>query len=215
METVLVSILNLEAFQAARLTRNPFDFLVLRDFVRPETLPAINRDYPQISQGGSFPVEVLDFGPGFAELLAELNGPLLRAAFAEKFGIDLEGRPTMVTVRGRCTARDGQIHTDSKTKIITGLIYLNSEWQEPGGQLRLLRSADDLNDIIVEVPPESGTLVAFRRSENSFHGHTPFVGERRVLQFNWMTSALVRRRELSRHRFSALMKRLVPILPVR
>jgi len=215
LETVLVSILNLEAFQAAPLTRKPFDFLVLRDFVRPEALPAINRDCPQIIEGGSFPVEALDFGPAFAELLAELEGPVLRAAFADKFGIDLEGRPTMATVRGRCTTRDGNIHTDSKTKIITVLIYLNSEWKEQGGQLRLLRSADDLNDIIVKVPPEGGTLVAFRRSENSFHGHTPFVGERRVLQFNWMTSSLVRRRELSRHRLSALMKRLVPILSVR
>src|SRR5262249_31928492 len=154
LETILASILNLEAFQAAPLTRNPFDFLVLRDFVRPDALPAINPYYPQIAQCFSFTVEGLDFGPTLSELLAEIDGSLLQAAFAEKFGIGLAGRPTMATVRGRCTARDGRIHTDSKTKIITALIYLNSEWQEREGQLRLLRSADDLNDVIVEVPPE-------------------------------------------------------------
>ena len=27
-----------------------------------------------------------------------------------------------------------------------------------------------------KVPPEWGTLLAFRRAENSFHGHKPFVG---------------------------------------
>jgi hypothetical protein len=41
-------------------------------------------------------------------------------AFELKFSIDLTGRPTMITVRGRCSKeKDGKIHTDSKTKIIT------------------------------------------------------------------------------------------------
>jgi SM-20-related protein len=188
---------------------------VLREFVRPGAQPAISRDFPRIERGGSFPVGGLTYGPAFAELLVELDSPHVRAAFADKFAIDLEGRPTMATVRGQCTTRDGNIHTDSKTKIITALIYLSPEWREPGGQFRLLRSAHDLDDFIVEVRPEHGTLVAFRRSENSFHGHTPFIGERRVLQFNWVTSPEVVRRELSRHRLSAWMKRLVPIPSLR
>jgi len=34
--------------------------------------------------------------------------------------------------------------------------------------------------MIVEVPPSDGTLVAFKRSDNSWHGHKPFSGKRRV-----------------------------------
>ena len=61
-------------------------------------------------------------------------------AFEEKFGIDLNGRPTMITARGRCGTRDGNIHTDAVTKIITALVYMNPHWEEAGGCLRLLVS---------------------------------------------------------------------------
>jgi hypothetical protein len=70
----------------------------------------------------------------------------------------------------------------------------------------LLRSATDLDDVLVEVPPLEGTLLMFRRRNNSFHGHNPFTGERRVIQFNWVTSRRVLLWEQTRHRFSALLK---------
>ena len=131
-----------------------------------------------------------------------------RAAFEEKFEIDLTDRPTMITVRGRCWEKDGSIHTDSVTKLITVLIYMNSSWEDSGGQLRLLRSGEDLEDYVAEVPPEEGTLIAFRRSDHSWHGHKPFVGPRRVIQLNWVTSQGVLRYETRRHRYSAFLKRL-------
>jgi SM-20-related protein len=60
------------------------------------------------------------------------------------------------------------------------------------------------------VPPDWGTLLAFRRADNSYHGHTPFEGERRSIQINWVVSRDVVDRELARHRMSARLKRLVP-----
>ncbi|MBV9645290.1 MAG: 2OG-Fe(II) oxygenase, partial [Verrucomicrobia bacterium] len=105
--------------------------------------------------------------------------------------------------------KDGKIHTDSKTKIISVLIYLNSNWESAGGRLRLLRSGADLDDMILEVPPVEGTLLAFKRSENSWHGHRAFVCERRVVQFNWVTDEEVLRREQGRHRFSATIKKIL------
>jgi SM-20-related protein len=211
----LPSVVDLNAFRATPLTREPFNFLVVRDFVRPEARTNIDQDFPCIPRGGSFPVEVLEYGVAFARLVEELNGAEVRRAFEEKFSIDLMGRPTMTTVRGRCTTRDGNIHTDSETKIITALIYLNPDWCDAGGRFRLLRSAKDLDDVIVEVLPERGALVAFRRSANSYHGHTPFVGERRVVQFNWITEEKVVRRELMRHRVSARIKRFMAIPSLR
>ena len=120
--------------------------------------------------------------------------------------MDLKGRPTMVTVRGRSGTRDGNIHTDAASKIITVLLYMNPRWEEPGGRLRLLRSPDDIEDAIVEAPPVAGTLVAFRRSDNSYHGHKPFVGPRRVIQLNWVTDRGTVGREILRHRASAWLK---------
>ena len=113
----------------------------------------------------------------------------------------------MITVRGRCQDRDGRIHTDSTAKLVTALLYFNDGWEAPGGRLRLLRRPDDLDDVIAEVPPDSGTLVAFRRSDRSFHGHEPFVGVRRYVMINWMASTLSAKRELLKHRISASAKR--------
>jgi SM-20-related protein len=181
----------------------------LPGFVKAEACKVINRDYPQIRNSGSFPVSEVTYGPAFQELINHLNGADMRAAFERKFQIDLNGRPSMITVRGRCSEKDGKIHTDSKTKIITVLIYMNPSWEESGGRLRLLRSDTDLDDVICEIPPLEGTLLAFKRADNSWHGHRSFSGERRVIQFNWVTDEDVVNREQNRHKVSAFFKRLL------
>jgi hypothetical protein len=201
-------MLNLARFEATGLCREPFEYLVVPGFLRDEACAAIHADFPRVDRPGSFPLESQRYGPAFAALIRELSGPEVQAAFEEKFGIDLAGRPTMFTVRGRCSERDGQIHTDSASKLITVLIYMNPNWEESGGRLRLLRSGADLDNYIIEVPPEEGTLIGFRRSHNSWHGHKPFIGPRRVIQMNWVTSEKVLRYENRRHRISAMMKKV-------
>ena len=116
----------------------------------------------------------------------------------------------MFTVRGECRASDGKIHTDSATKIITVLLYMNENWDKDGGRLRILRNGTDLDDYAEEVPPHGGTLLAFRRSENSWHGHEPFQGQRRAIQMNWVTDKSVVAREQGRHRLSTTLKKLNP-----
>jgi hypothetical protein len=208
--------LRLEAFRATPLVKEPFEHLIVSGFVGPAALAAINADYPKISTSGSFPVDQVGYGPSFQTLLDELESDAFREAFEEKFALDLSGRPTVTTVRGRCDARDGKIHTDSTSKIITVLIYMNESWEQACGRLRLLRSADNLNDIITEVPPVAGTMLAFKRSDNSWHGHEPFAGERRVIQFNWLTSEGNRQIAMLRHHTSASFKRVLQmILPGR
>lgn len=205
-----MSMLDLEAFRATPLTKEPFEYLVLPGFVRPEAHEAINADYPRLDYPGSVPLSEVDYGPRFEALVEELKGEPMRAAFAEKFGLSLEGRPTMLTVRGRCGKKDGQIHTDSVTKVITVLIYMNPTWETTEGRLRLLRSPDDIEDVIVEIPPQNGMLVAFRRSDNSYHGHKPFIGPRRVIQLNWVADEGYLKFEARRHRISSFFKRLLP-----
>ena len=119
--------------------------------------------------------------------------------------------PVMVTLRARTRPVDGQIHTDSETKIVTALIYLNEDWSNQGGRLRLLRGPDDIEDMIAEVPPDAGTLLAFRRTDNSWHGHKPFDGVRRSIMLNWMVDAATMRRELRRHALSAGVKSLLTL----
>ncbi len=204
-----MSMLDLAKFHATELSRDPFDFLVVSGFVKAEAQDAINTDFPQLDMPGSVPLSGLRYGPAFAALIDELKGQAVRRAFERKFGIDLSRRPTMFTVRSRCWERDGRIHTDSASKVITVLIYMNPGWEEAGGRLRLLRSGTDLDDFVVEVPPEAGTLICFRRCDNSWHGHKPFNGPRRAIQMNWVNSQNVLRYETTRHRISAVIKRIL------
>ncbi len=199
----------MDAFGATPLTKQPFEYLIVPNFVRSETCARINADYPSISQTGSFPVAQLSFGSAFQSLLDDLESDQFRSAFEQKFAIDLNGRPCTTTVRGQCSIKDGQIHTDSESKIITVLIYVNPAWEADGGRLRLLRSGTDLDDVVAEVPPQEGTLLAFKRADNSWHGHKPFAGPRRVIQFNWVTSERNRRLAMLRHHISAPIKRLL------
>lgn len=203
------SCLDLDRFAATPLARDPFDHIVVPGFLREDARAALATAFPRIDDGGSHPASARGGDPRFAALLAELQGPDVARAFAEKFGIDLGGRPTMVTLRGRSRAKDGRIHTDSASKLLTALIYMNPGWTDEGGRIRLLRNGENLEDYAVEVAPELGTLLAFRCTPNAFHGHRPFVGVRRSIQLNWVTDESVVRRELRRHGLSAWTKRLV------
>jgi SM-20-related protein len=203
-------ILDLDRLRRAPLRRDPFDFVIVDNFVRAEHLQALLADFPQVRGHGSFPLGTVSCGTVFSAFAEELEGEDLRRAIEEKFAIDLAGRPTMITVRGRSDGKDGRIHTDSATKLITLLLYMNLGWDAAAGRLRLLRGADDLDDCVAEVAPLAGTMVAFRRSAASFHGHYPHRGERRALQLNWVTDQTVVRRELGRHGWSARLKALNP-----
>ncbi|UCH73000.1 MAG: 2OG-Fe(II) oxygenase [Rhodospirillales bacterium] len=200
-------LVDLEHLRHTPVSTDPFDHIVVPEFIRKEALANLHRDYPDVGRPGSFPVSTVSFGPSFGRVLEEIQSPAMTAAIGEKFDIDLAGRPTMVTVRDRCRARDGQIHIDSKGKLVTVLIYMNPPWEDAGGRLRLLRGPDDIDAYSVEVPPDEGTLLAFRCTPDAWHGHKSFEGRRRAIQLNWVIDESYLNREQRRHRISAFFKR--------
>jgi len=201
--------LNFDRLTATPVEPVPFPFVIVPRFIEGSSREDVAQDFPEVSQAGSYPLLSLRYGPAFGLLIDALTGPEMTKAVEQKFDIDLSGRPTMTTVRGRCEARDGHIHTDSKTKLITMLLYMNDHEDADRGRLRILRSSSDLNDVAAEVPPDEGTLLIFRNGPNAWHGFEPISGPRRVIQVNWVTDESVVRREQSRHRVSAFFKRLV------
>jgi SM-20-related protein len=117
-----MSVLNLAAVDRAELQRDPFDFLVVRNAIEPETLEALNQDYPQIDKPANYAPEDLRYGPRFGELLEELDSPEFERRVAGKFGVDLAGTHKTITVRRYSEPSDGHIHTDHWSKIITLLV---------------------------------------------------------------------------------------------
>lgn len=200
--------LDIEALKAAPLATEPFEYVLVPGFIGPDSVRCVNATFPPITTGGSYPLDSLEAGMAIKEVIDELDGEAFEAAISEKFGVDLAGRPKMYSLRGYTRSKDGQIHTDSRDKIITVLLYLNENWGHAGGRLRLLRNGHDVDDFVAEVPPDNGTLLAFRRSDRSWHGHHPFDGPRRSLQMNWMTSEGSKGWHKVRHTLSAAIKKL-------
>lgn len=202
-----MSGLDWQALSQAQLQREPYDHFHLANVLTPECAKGVAEDFPAISGTGSYSLSDAKPGPALAALVADLESDRFRDFLSHTFGVDLSGKPTLITLRGNCGAQDGKIHTDSESKILTILLYLNADWSGTEGQLRVLRSGSDLEDYAFEVPPTMGSLLAFRRSDNSWHGHTRYDGPRRVLQINYLQSARNSLVSELRHRISALTKR--------
>jgi hypothetical protein len=203
--------LDYAALRATPLATDPFPHMVVANFVPLEALHAVIADLPALGKRGSFPADALTLGPNARALMDEMEGPQLRQAIGERFGLDLDDAPTMVTLRGWTNDRDGYIHRDSTAKRVTVLLYLNpatDAWAQHEGCLRLLRGPDDLADYAVEVPPVNGTLLVFPNGPDAWHGHKRFTGQRFSVQLNYMTTDAKARSELRRHRISAFVKRL-------
>ena len=118
-------------------------------------------NFPAIESGGSFHTENLIDG-SIKNLVDELEGDDFKQILEDKFEIDLSDAQVLTTLRGYLRSKDGQIHTDSKTKVLTVLLYLNLNWNSSVGNLRLLKINNSLDNYIKEISSEFGNLVAFK-----------------------------------------------------
>jgi SM-20-related protein len=199
--------INISAVQHQPVVTAPFPHLVIPNFINLAFLPALITTFPVINKRGSIPVTSINLSSIFQQFVAELQGDALRQIIAEKFAINLEDKPPMLTLRGYTTTRDGYIHTDSKDKLITILLYMNPSWSTTDGNLRLLNSKKSLEDYFLEVPAQAGTCLIFAVTPNCWHGHKPFIGKRLSMQLNYLTSQKALRKHYNLHKFTAFIKK--------
>lgn len=201
--------LDWRAIETTALVHEPFDHIWASQVLEPDCVAAIPREFPAIKSAGSFSLADAPPGPVLSGLIEDLMSWRFRAQMMRIFEVDLENRPAVVTLRGQCAACDGRVHTDSRSKVLSLLIYLNEGWTGREGQLRLMGSEDGFATAPVEIPATMGSMVAFRRTDNSWHGHSTVVGQRRALQLNYLQTARASLAGQVRHRVSAFAKRLV------
>jgi len=186
-----------------------FPLLIAEGVLDPSAEQALIDDFPRYRGAGFFPHADADCGPALNALVGELTAP----AFADRIG-DLLGIarlskfPVLVTICRALNLRHGTIHTDSQSKIASALVYLNPDWVPThAGCLRFLSTGNDIEALVApEIKPLYGMLTAFRRTDNSFHGHLPYEGERRVIQIAWLVDAAAVDRKTRRGRFSRAIK---------
>ncbi|AGG88947.1 2OG-Fe(II) oxygenase [Rhodanobacter denitrificans] len=189
----------------------PFPFMMAHGQLPDEVRDDLDRDFPRYASAGFFPYDPADCGPSVNALIESMTAPAFARAIGARLGVEhLDQYPTLVTLCRLLNKRHGTIHTDSKSKVVTALIYLNPQWPDTSdGCLRFLRKIDDIDSIVApELAPLYGEFAVFKRCENSFHGHLPYEGERRVIQVAWLTSEEEKRRKTKRGKFSRAFKKL-------
>ena len=204
----MIPTVNLEN---AQVYHEPFDFLVARDTLSKSFARSLQYDLPRLRLAGYLPYHKNQCGPSVNNLIQQLQSEPVASEIGELLGIDnLSEYPAYVSVSRHLERRHGRIHTDGPSKVATALLYLNPVWKQEGkGCLRFLHSDTDFSaTVIPEIKPLYGTLVAFKRSDNSYHGHLPFKGPRDVIQVAWLKSDKDALRKAKRGRVTELLKQI-------
>jgi len=204
------SVIDIDAVRSAQLSHEPYDFFCGSNFLRQEAIDDLRRDFPDISKPGYLTVDEVSLRGRFKTLIDELEGAELTEALSQKFGKNLHPHPRLTTIMRRSQAKYGAIHTDSASKIMTMLVYMNDAWQgDEGGRLRVLYDDKHYEPYAAEVPPTMGHVFAFLRSDRSWHGHKPFTGERKVVQIAWVKDQAELYRKKKRNAVAQVFKSML------
>jgi hypothetical protein len=211
---MLGGTVRLERFAAphAIMAHQPFPFLIASGTLADTKRDALRQDFPQYKEAGYLPYSEKECGPAVVELINEATSPQVADTLGDQLGIErLSQYPTMVTICRFLNRRHGSIHADGKAKIATALFYLNDTWEPTSdGCFRFLKGPDDIDDMVApELKPLYGNFAIFKRTDNSFHGHRPFEGERRVIQIAWVVSEEEKLRKTRTGRISRFLKRVL------
>ena len=201
-------MLNFELIKKAEINSEFYPFFTVQDvFLNKQDHKKIAADFPILNKGGSFPSSSVSYGESIQSLLDCLEGDQMRNILENKFGIDLKDKPVVSTFRGYSRIKDGKIHSDSKTKIITVLLYLNEKWDESNGLLRMLKENNNIDNYITEIPASMGSMVAFKVTNDCWHGFIPYEGKRCSIQLNYLYKEALSQHKI-RHKLSSFFKKL-------
>ena len=175
------------AYQSA----DPFPHIVLNDFLEPEILRDIAREfedtgkdwipYVHLNERKMGRSEYAGFGPAMQAVVDDLGSPRFIRFLGELTGQDdLFLDPELSGGGFHATPRGGylNIHTDFRAhphraeweRVVNLLIYLNEGWEERfGGSLELWD--EDVRSCRTKIAPAFNRAVIFTCSEKSFHGY--------------------------------------------
>lgn len=204
-----LSILSTEAVCAAPLHLEPYKYMLTGGVLSHAAMSDLRAQFPDITKPGYLTVDEVALQGHFNALIGELESDALSRLLGKKFGVDLVSCPRLTTIMKRSQIKHGSIHTDGPSKVLTLLLYMNDSWDAPAaGRLRVLYDGKNYSPFAVEVPPTMGTMFAFLRADNSWHGHEPFEGERRVVQVAWLKDVSELERKKKRNRTAQFLKGL-------
>ncbi|WP_309602427.1 hypothetical protein [Sphingomonas sp.] len=200
-------LLDLDHIRDASVRPAPFPFFVVPLALRSDRAADIAAAFPTIERPGAVGVDQVDQAPLFATLLDDLRSDAFRAIIADKLDLDLDQRDIVINVRGQVRLTDGNIHTDTPSKLATVLLYFDRPGDASDTGLRILRGNKNLDDFVEEIPSTLGTMLVFKVTPDCWHGHKPHVGRRHSLQLNYLSGVKTIGKHQLLHRLIGRTKR--------
>lgn len=211
-EMASTGVIDFHTLRESQVSQVPYPHLAVGDVLYDGAKAPLRDDFPDVARPGFFPLSEMKVEGAFKALIRDLTSDEFASVLSRKLDMELRDKPRLITVRKWSAAGDGRIHNDSESKIASALIYLNDDWPASGqGCFRVLKNDASFDDCVRELPPVTGAMIAFKRTPNSWHGHLPFVGERRVVQMAYLRSQADLERKTRRGRWSLFMKKLNPL----
>lgn len=201
-----MSQFTIDQLSRAEVKASPFPHFYLGQSLPSDKAGLLIKEFPPLNKGGSFNIKDVPVSARLRQFVQLFDSSEVRSILGEKFALDLSDKPMMATLRGYSRAKDGRIHTDSKSKLITVLIYLNAEWSAPTGQLRILRNGEDMEDYTDELLPGPSSLLAFKVTDNCWHGYPSYEGKRQSIQINYLAGDKAKSKHEFFHSLSAKIK---------
>jgi SM-20-related protein len=203
----MTSIINLEVVKNAEVHTQPYRYVVGDSFLKEDKISKLREEFPPIDKPGYLTVDEVMIKGTFKQLIEDLESDEMADALSAKLDLNLTPLPRLTTIRRLSQLKDGRIHTDSESKLATFLVYMNDSWNASSdGRLRVLNGPNDFDDMTAEISPVMGSCFGFRRADNSWHGHKPFAGERRVVQITWLKDATELERKKKRNGMAQFFK---------
>lgn len=195
-------LLDLARIRQASVNDAPYPYFVSTSSLVASEAQRVAGDFPSIDRPGAIAANDTHFGPAFGKLLDELRSDEFREIISEKLDVDLAGKNIIINVRGQTRWTDGNIHTDTPSKLVTVLLYFNDPGEAVQATgLRILKNGKDIENFVEEVPPLLGTMVAFKVTRDCWHGFKPFSGARHSLQLNYLSDVQTKHKHEAGRRF--------------
>ncbi len=113
-------MIDFNKLQSAEVDKTHYPFFTLDNcLIDNSSSAALAGDFPDIKSGGSIPPSSINLKGSVKKLISDLESQEMKAILEEKLNVDLSNSEIVTTLRGYSRKKDGKIHTDSKSKIIT------------------------------------------------------------------------------------------------
>ena len=181
-----LNYINIYSIINSKINDNIFPYITLDTFINKEYINNILDNFPKNNLKGSIYISDLILDKHHSNLINEFESNEFKNIISKKLNINLDNAYPYITYRFISSIKDGKIHVDSKDKLITILLYLNPNWDNKNGKLRLLYNKYDIDNYIDEISPIANSCLIFKVTDNCWHGYNTYVGKRQSIQINYI-----------------------------